>query len=215
MSLPLPPPRRRRRRPVLLAVIAGLAVLAVASFALRPPSGRAPGKPSQAESPHQVHSRVPPQTAGSAPLSVSTTGWLAAPLDGTTVPISASDGPRQVSGPLAAGFTDTTAGAVLAAVNIAVRAGGQIGPAIFTPTITQQVTGSAAAALLATAQQDYAVAIAQHPPADPGGPAGTAGASVVAFRLLAWTAAAATVSVLTVAGGTAGSRPAAGPLGRQ
>ena len=44
------------------------------------------------------------------------------------------------------------------------------------------------------------MAIAQHPPADPGGPAGTAGASVVAFRLLAWTAAAATVSVLTVAG---------------
>ena len=92
-------------------------------------------------------------------------------------------------------------GAVLAAVNIAVRTSGQLGPAIFTATITRQVTGPGAQALLAGAWQDYAQASGQHPPATPGGPAGAADASPRAFRLLSWTPAAADVEVLAAADG--------------
>src|SRR5208282_2603305 len=96
-------------------------------------------------------------------------------------------------------------GAVLAAVNIAVRTSGQLGPAIFTTTITRQVTGPGAGALLSAAWQDYAAAVGQHPPAETGGPAGSADASARAFRLLSWTAAAATVEVLAGADNGSGT----------
>lgn len=141
---------------------------------------------------------MPPRTAGTpaAATAISTAGWRAADLDGADVPVSPADGPRQDSGVLASGFTDTPAGAVLAAVNIAVRVSGQLGPAIFTPTITRQVTGTGAGALLAAAQQDYAQDSAQHPPAAPDGPAGTADADAVAFKVASWDPAAATVDVV-------------------
>jgi hypothetical protein len=89
---------------------------------------------------------------------------------------------------------------VLAAVNIAVRASGQLGPGIFIATISRQVTGPGGPAMLAAARQDYAQASAQHPPASLGGPAGAASASPRGFRLLSWTPAAAAVEVLAAAG---------------
>ena len=201
MSMPLPPRRRRRARPGLISAAAGLIAVIVTVFSVlyRPASGQAPGQPP----PRPTNAgRVPARAPGSpAPGTVSTAGWRAVALDGTVVPASGQAGPRQGPWPLAAGFADTPGGAVLAAVNIAVRTSGQLGPAIFTATIGRQVTGPDAQALLAGAWQDYAQASAQHPPASPGGPAGTASASPRAFRLLSWTPAAAGVEILAAAGG--------------
>jgi len=216
MSLSLPPsPRRRGRgRPAAAAavVVIVLALTTVIVVLLphlsRPASRQAPGRvsPSSQQATHATSSgRVPAGTPGSVP--VSTAGWRAVNLDGTKVPLSQQAGPRQGPWPLATGYADTPAGAVLAAVNIAVRTSGQLGPDIFTTTITRQVTGPGTHALLKAAWKDYAAAAGQHPPASTGGPAGTADASARAFRLVSWTAGAGDVQVL--AGADNGSGPGA------
>jgi hypothetical protein len=206
MSLPLPPQRRRRPGGRLALVIVAVAVAASIPFLLavllhHPAPGRAPGH--SLPSPYQTTGRVPARAPG--PLTVSTAGWRAANLDGTLVPVSGQAGPRRGPWPLAAGYADTPAGAVLAAVNIAVRTSGQLGPDIFAATISRQVTGSGATALLAAAYQDYAAAVGQHPPARTGGPAGAADAAARAFRLAAWTTGSATVDVLAGADTGTGS----------
>lgn len=203
MTMPLPPNRRRRARPGLIAAaaLAAAAVLAAVLF-YRPASGQAPGLPPPRPTPQE--GRVPARTPGpSASGTISTAGWRAADLDGALLPASPQAGPRQGPWPLASGYADTPPGAVLAAIGIAVRASGQLGPGIFAATITRQVTGPGAAAMLAAARQDYAQASAQHPPASPGGPAGTLSASPRAFRLASFTAAAAVVEVVSAAGGQA------------
>ena len=72
------------------------------------------------------------------------------------LPVSASAGPRDTRGGLASGFADTPRGALLAAINIGVRTAAQWGTAIFGPTITRQVTGPDAAALLHAEETAYA-----------------------------------------------------------
>jgi hypothetical protein len=205
--MPLPPSRRRPRAG-LAAVAAAAAVVAVAVAVLvllfRPASGQAPGQPPPRSS---TAGRVPARAPGSpaaGPAAVSTAGWYAVALDGTAVPASRLAGPGKGPWPLAAGFADSPAGAVLAAVNIAVRTSGQLGPDVFTATISRQVTGAGAAALLSAAWKDYASAVGTHPPGSPGGPAGAADASARAFRLTSWTPDAATVDVLAGAGDGAG-----------
>ena len=168
--MPLPP-RRRRARPGLItaAALAAAAVITVVVF-YRPASGQAPGQPP----PRPTDAgRVPARAPDSpAPGTVSTAGWHAVALDGTVVPASGQAVPRQGPWPLAAGFADTPAGAVLAAVNIAVRTSGQLGPAIFKATITR--TGHRPGRGRAARRRGKTTppAVGQHPPADPGGPAG-------------------------------------------
>jgi hypothetical protein len=135
---------------------------------------------------------------------VPVSGWHAIRLDGAPVPVSPAAGPFTRGQHLASRFTDTPAGAVLAAVGIAVRTSGQLGPAIFIPTIARQVTGTGSAALLAAARADYAQAATAHQPGRPGGPAGKATAAARGFRLTSWTPAAATVQVITIADGADG-----------
>jgi len=203
MTMPLPPVRRRRARPGLItvAVLAAVAVTA-AILHFRPASGQAPGLPPPRPT-SNTEGRVPARTPGSpAAGTVSTTGWRAVALDGALLPASPQAGPRQGPWPVAAGYADTPQGAVLAAIGIAVRASGQLGPDIFGVTIRTQVTGPGAAAMLAAARQDYAQASAQHRPASPGGPAGPLTASPRAFRLMSFTAAAAAIQVLAAAAGT-------------
>ena len=205
ISLPSSPRRGRGGRLVVAAVAAGLLLSAVLVVLLYHPASRqAPGPRPLTSQQTRSGVRVPAGTPGS--VTVSTIGWHAANLDGTAVPVSRQAGPRRGPWPLAAGFADTPAGAVLAAVNTAIRASGQLGPAIFTKTISRQVTGPGAGALLSAAWKDYAAAVGLHPPASTGGPAGPADASARAFRLISWTADSASVQVLAGAdnGGGAG-----------
>jgi len=141
--------------------------------------------------------RVPSPPAGTA---VSTAGWRATSVDGAIVPVSAADGPARTAGGLASGYSDTPAGAVLAAVNVAVRVSGQLGPAIFVPTIGRQVTGAATQDLLTAAWQEYGQATGNQPSAF-GGPAGPATAVVTSFRVTAWSPAQAAITLTASAGG--------------
>lgn len=205
MSMPLYPPSRRGPRRLFLAVAAAVLVAVVAAAAAflvtrqAPPSRSAPGPSPSRRPPTNSDGRVPSRTAG--PAAVSTSGWQSYTLDGAVLPASPADGPSSTAGGLASGFSDTPAGAVLAAVNIAVRVSGQLGPDVFTPTIAKQVTGAGEQALLAAAWQEYSQAIASAPPSSGGGPAGTVTATVTSFKVSAWTSSVAVIS-LTSAGST-------------
>jgi hypothetical protein len=204
MSLPMPPSRRgrRHRATVVVALLLALPAAAVALLtAVRPQPGTAPG---QSPPPPKRDVRVPSPAAGpGSPAAAPPAGWRAVTVDGAAVPVSPGDGPARTAGQLAAGFADTPAGAVLAAVNTAVRVSGQLGPVIFGPTITAQVTGSGTRALLNAAWADYAQASTGSRPRRPGGPAGPVTAEVTAFKIDSWTRAAATVTVTAAADGTA------------
>jgi len=123
---------------------------------------------------------------------------------GIELPVSPSAGPRHVRDGLAWGFADTPMGALLAAINIGVRANAQWGPRIFGPTIRSQVTGPGAAALLAACQASYGQASrAQGVPS--GQPLGPADVTEAAFRWVTYTPGSATVDIVSVGPGDQGS----------
>ena len=123
---------------------------------------------------------------------------------GVELPVSAQAGPRTLSGGTAAGFARTPLGALLAAVNIAVRANAQWGPRIFTPVIRGQVTGPDAAALLAGCQAAYDQA-AQSAQVTDGQPLGTVEVTEQAFRWVAYTPAAAIIELVSAGPGPQGT----------
>jgi hypothetical protein len=53
---------------------------------------------------------------------------------GYRMPVTSSNGPRDTSGGLVSGFSDTPLGALLAAINIGALTAWQFGPAVFQPT---------------------------------------------------------------------------------
>lgn len=114
-----------------------------------------------------------------------------ADFHGIELPVSPEAGPRHARGGLASGFADTPRGALLAAVNIAVRASADWGPSIFRPTIADQVTGRSALALLRAVAREYAQA------RRPGGQPSQPRASEDAYRFLAFTPATATIDLVT------------------
>jgi hypothetical protein len=166
------------------------------------PSGRAgrghdPTRPRARQVPH----RLPRRHSGykSARLTVSWTNF-----HGIDLPVSTSAGPRTMRNGLASGFAQSPTGALLAASNIAVRTAAQWGPAIFRPTITQQVTGPAAGALLRADTDTYA----QLRRASLGSRSKAASSSQAveeAYRFVAYTPAAAIVEVVTTSQGASGS----------
>jgi hypothetical protein len=191
--------RRRRRRIVTLALIITLTWALLA--ALHTPARHGHAKPA---------TRTPRQTARSRPASARATvatagqGLRWADFHGIALPSSATDGPRHTRDGLAWGFADTPRGALLAAVNIGVRTAALWGPAIYQPTITRQVTGADAAALLAADTRDYAgLRAAAHVRA--GQPAGRGYAAETAYRFAAWAPGDATVDIVTAGPGNGGT----------
>jgi hypothetical protein len=112
-------------------------------------------------------------------------------------------GPHDTSGGLASGFADTPLGALLAALNIGVRANAQWGPAIFGPTIRDQVTGADAPTLLANCQSAYGQA-SQAAHLTGGQPLGNAYVTEEAFRWIAYTPADAIVDLVSAGPGSQG-----------
>jgi len=123
---------------------------------------------------------------------------------GMQLPVSTSAGPHETRRGLASGFTETPQGALLAAINIGVRTAAQWGAAIFGPTITRQVTGPDAAALLQAEETAYAQLRAAAR-VRPGQPAGRGYAAETGYRFVAYTPAAATVDVVTAGPAANGS----------
>jgi hypothetical protein len=123
---------------------------------------------------------------------------------GIQLPVSAQDGPHGTRGGLAWGFTDTPRGALLAAINIGVRTAALWGPDIYQPTVTYEVTGPDAAALLKADSSGYAaLRAAANVPA--GQPAGRGYAVEAAYRFTTWSPSAATVDVVTEGPGSSGT----------
>jgi hypothetical protein len=192
---------------VLLAAIAAYSAMVVANAIVGtgfPPAPAGAG-PAGASARGTVASAGPP-SAAPAPVEVpqaSVQGLRWVSYHGVELPASPQAGPRDTAGGLASGYADTPLGALLAAVNIAVRANAQWGPGVYGPTIRRQVTGPDAAALLAGCQAAYGpAASAARVPA--GQPLGNVYVSEEAFRWVAYTPLDATVDIVTAGPGTQG-----------
>ena len=128
-------------------------------------------------------------------------GWT--DFYGVELPVSRSAGPREMRGGLAWGFADTPLGALLAAVNIGVRANAQWGPGIFGPTIRGQVTGPSASTLLAACQASYDQA-SQAAGVPAGKPLGRVYVTEEAFRWMTYTPVSAAVDIVSAGPGADG-----------
>jgi len=201
----MPGMRRQPRRmlaAMMLVIVLG-AGLAVALAARHGTGGGSGGSPAAG----RRLSPAPPSApdAGSPELPhVDLAGLRWGDYYGVELPASLAAGPRDTSGGLASGFADTPLGALLAAVNIGVRANAQWGPAIFGPEIRDQVTGSDAAVLLASCQSGYAQA-SQAAHISGGQPLGDAYVAEEAFRWVAYTPLDATVDLVSAGPGSQGT----------
>ena len=193
---------RRNRRRRRLALILAVAVILIAVAAIRHATLAQPARHKNAVTARP--SRAPAEhTSPRAPGKVAPSGGLSwTDFHGIELPVSAQDGPHHVSGGLAWGFSDTRQGALLAAVNIAVRTAAQWGPAIYQPTIRNQVTGANAGTLLRADTSQYAaLRAAAH--VRPGQPAGRGDAIETAYRFASYAAGSATVDIVTAGPGAA------------
>jgi hypothetical protein len=184
--------RRRWRRCRRLTLLFAAAVVAAA--AAQHYAQFRPASPARTTAPH-----TGPGTAATPANATAGAGrpdlrW--ADFHGIELPVSAQAGPLYRQNGLAWGFTDTPLGAVLAAVNIGVRTAAQWGPGIYQPTITHEVTGPDAHALLTADDSDYAALQAAAHVA-PGQPAGRGYAVEAAYRLAAYTPRAATADIVS------------------
>ncbi len=188
--------RRRWRRRMYLFLAALLALIAWAAQHQarahgrhRLPAAGAASHPTRPPKPRVNEERTARPAAKAAPAL----GWVN--FHGIELPVSPHDGPHHTRKGLAGGVTDTRRGALLAAVNIAVRTAAQWGPAVYQPTIRHQVTGPDAAALLRADTSDYAaMRAAAHVRA--GQPAGRGYATEAAYRFLSYSPAGATVDIV-------------------
>ena len=190
--------RRRRRFTTGLAILIALVGLAANQSSQSHHATPAPARTTPAPRPSSAgpkHRASATSTAALESDAGQNLTWV--DFHGMRLPVSATAGPRDTRGGLASGFADTPQGALLAAINIGVRTAAQWGGAIFVPTITRQVTGPAALALLHAEETAYAqLRAATHVRA--GQPAGPGYATEDGYRFAAWSPVTATVEVLTI-----------------
>jgi hypothetical protein len=159
------------------------------------PDHRAHPQPERTTTPHAARHIRPTgrrhSPSGNTGLATADQGLSWTDFHGIPLPLSATSGPRHRNRGLASGFADTPRGALLAAVNIAVRTAAEWGPAIFQPTIASQVTGRNADALLRADIRAYAEARAS------GAPSSLSTAVEEAYRFVAYATTAATIDLVT------------------
>jgi hypothetical protein len=198
--------RRRRRLFLLFALVIALAAIASAldhTHSRISHRSHAPGRSASMTARPAPTNSAATQVAPTSPSTVTGTGLAWADFHGIQLPKSAEAGPRHSRAGLTWGFAHTQEGALLAAINIAVRTGAQWGPDIYWPTIRYQVTGPDAAALLKADASGYAaLRAATH--VRPGQLTGRGYAVEAGFRFVAYTPADATVDIVTQGPGTGG-----------
>ena len=183
-----------------VAVVILSAALTVALTARPSPSPAAPGRQASSASAAGIAAgRAQPRLP-----RVSLQGLRWSEFYGIELPFSVQAGPHDTRGGLAAGFAHSPLGALLAAVNVGVRANAQWGPAIFGPEIRGHVTGPGAAALLAGCQAAYDQA-AQAAGVTGGQPLGTVQVTEQAFRWVTYTPAAAIIELVSAGPGPQGT----------
>ena len=179
-------------------VPAGLLALALVAACGPVTAGASRAQATRAPSPAR---QVPAAGPEGLPAGLAGLRWSA--YHGVELPSSPLAGPRDSAGGLASGFADTPLGALVAAVNIAVRANPQWGPGVFTPTIRGQVTGPDAAALLASCQASYEQA-ASAAGITAGQPLGSAYVTEQAFRWVVYSPSDATIDLVSAGPGSDG-----------
>lgn len=187
----------------VIAAIVGVAMLLatfMVVFAVRSTGGT--DRPAAAPAP----TTAGPKTT--AQVTRESLTWVE--VEGFRLPISASEGPTQRDGDRASGFAHTPAGAVLAAVHIGYRSSPALGPAVYRPTIREQVVGVDKDRFLTKVEQDYKTD-------QVGGvtPSGAVAASIAkakatrsgawAYRVDSFDPASASVQLLSRAFATAGA----------
>lgn len=197
------PATRTGRRPLLAAalliVLSG--GLAVTAWARLQASGAAAAKPAVPASPGVVAGSSSQNQPVTPHINLVRLRWSS--FYGVELPYSAA-GPRYTSAGIAAGFAHSPLGALLAAVNIGVRANAQWGPGIFTVVIRDQVTGPDAATLLANCQTAYGQ-VSQSDGVTGGQPLGDVDVTEEAFRWVTYTPAAAIIDLISAAPGAQGT----------
>jgi hypothetical protein len=194
---------RRRVSPLVVAA-AGLALLVAASYVVartgdRPTRGDAsrdrqvvtvgPREPSASATADQVAADI------AWPTDLT---WIT--VAGLDLPVSATAGPRDLAGGRARGFSQTPAGAVLAALHLLVRSSPQVGPRVWEPTLREQVVGPDVAAYTDAVNQDYETA-RERLQVPYGEPLGRIYASIGGVRVDAYSPQAASLRVLIEAPG--------------
>ena len=197
----MPATRTRRRVLLAAALLVVLSGLAVAAWARLPASGAAAAKPAGPAGPSVVAGSGRQNQPVTPHVNLAGLRWRN--FYGVELPYSAA-GPRYTSGGIAAGFARTPLGALLAAVNIGVRANAQWGPRIFTAVIRGQVTGPDAAVLLANCQAAYGQA-SQSDGVTGGQPLGDVDVTEEAFRWVTYTPAAAIIELVSAGPGPQGT----------
>jgi hypothetical protein len=193
---------RRSRRRVLPAI--AIASVVTAGLALLLARGAGPGSGGTAQGRHPSATAPAPGASTAQLPQASLAGLRWGDYHGVRLPSSPAAGPRHTGGGLASGYSDTPLGALLAALNIAVRANAQWGPGIFGPTIRDQVTGPDADALLGACQLAYSQA-SQSAHVTGGGPLGSAFVTEEAFRWVSYAPADATVDLVSAGPGSQGA----------
>jgi hypothetical protein len=199
------PATRSRRRRVLLAAAVVIVVLGTGLALVRSARPSAPRGTAAKPVPSARSSSIAGAKGQDQLLvpDVSLAGLRWSDFYGVELPSSLSAGPREMSGGVAAGFAHSPLGALLAAVNIGVRANAQWGPRIFTAVIRDQVTGPDTAALLANCQTVYDQA-SQSDDVTGGQPLGNVDVAEQAFRWIAYTPEAAIIDLVSAGPGSQG-----------
>lgn len=123
---------------------------------------------------------------------------------GVDLPESQRHGPNGVDGDRRYGFTRDAGGAVVAAAHLLVQVSPQVGPDVFMPTITDQVTGPDAQALVDAVHAEYEQAV-ETTGVPYGQPVCPIYAQVVGYVVDSHTAQATSLRLLAKGAGTDGS----------
>jgi hypothetical protein len=191
--------QRRRRLIAVLAVVVIVAVLSARQHTRTPPGHLGRSAPATGLPSGTARTRGagrPPAITAAGRLAAAGTGLTWQSFHGIELPSSRHDGPHHARAGLAWGFSDTPRGALVAAVNIAVRTAALWGPRVFAATDYRQVTGPDTRALLRADFREYAALLAAAH-ARPGGPVGRGYATEAAYRFIGFSPAAATVDVVS------------------
>lgn len=208
--------RRRTRRVVGVAVaVVVVTVVGAVTAVLALGGDRDPATPGAAgassSAPTSTGAAPSTESSGAAPSTESSgaadsdelgvVSW--AEVRGMALPVSRRNGPASTAAGRAATFAHNRAGALLAAAHIAVRADAVVGPAVYRPTISEQVTGTGTDELLANVDSDYEQRRARAGIAS-GQPLPETHAELAGYRIDSYTDTAAFLRLLIASPGPSG-----------
>jgi hypothetical protein len=190
--------RRRLRRLTWSVIGAAGAFAIVVLLVLATGHSAATTSPPPAPVAITVHPGAPSPTLTRRPEPLLPPGMRWDRIGGVDLPVSAATGPADLSGGRARGFAHTPAGAVVAAAHLVARTTAELGPAVFEPTIREQVVGPDAAAMATVVADTYTQTCAQQG-IPYGQPLGNLPAALVAARIDHYTPTTAALELLTSA----------------